>query len=100
MKSAVIASIFTGTSLIACLVRVADNVSLADHPVSSSVDTTNADSMTASFSSTAGLGEAAGVGALCPRLSEAAASVPKPTATRMTAARVFNREERFMVRIR
>ena len=80
--------------------RVADNVSLADHPVSSSVDTTNADSMTASFSSTAGLGEAAGAGALCPRLSEAAASVPKPTATRITAARVFNREERFMVRIR
>ena len=100
MKSAVIASIFTGTSLIACLVRVADNVSLADHPVSSSVDTTNADNMTAALSSTAGLGESAGVGALCPRLSQAAASVPKPTATRMTAAMVLNREERFMVRIR
>jgi hypothetical protein len=48
MKSDVIASMFTGTSFNACLVRVAESVSLADQPVSRSVEMTNGESCTAS----------------------------------------------------
>ena len=48
MKSAVIASMFTGTSLSACFVRVAESVSLADQPVSRSDAITNGESLTAS----------------------------------------------------
>ena len=37
MKSRVMASMLTGTSFSACLVRLAERVSLADQPVSRSV---------------------------------------------------------------
>jgi hypothetical protein len=56
MKSEVIASMFTGTSFSACLVRVADRVSLADQPVSCSEEITKGESRTASSAGTCGLG--------------------------------------------
>ena len=48
MKSAVIASMFTGTSFSACLVRVAESVSFADQPVSRSEAITKGDRLTTS----------------------------------------------------
>ena len=61
MKSEVIASMFTGTSFSACLVRVADRVSLADQPVSCSEEITKGESRT--VPSGAGTRGAAGSGA-------------------------------------
>ena len=54
MKSAVMASMFTGTSFRACLVRVAESVSLADQPVSRSVESTKGESCTTSSPLVAG----------------------------------------------
>ena len=48
MKSRVMASMFTGTSFSACLVRLAESVSLADQPVSRSVAMMNGESSTGS----------------------------------------------------
>jgi hypothetical protein len=48
IKSEVMASMFTGTSLRACFVRVAESVSLADQPVSRSVETMNGERSTVS----------------------------------------------------
>ena len=84
MKSAVMASMFTGTSLSACLVRVAERVSLADQPASFSVETMKGESVTVSL---VAVGR---VVALAPGAAWANASDGRPAASEINAARRTN----------
>ena len=79
MKSEVMASMFTGTSLSACLVRVADRVSLADQPVSRSVAMTKGESSITSPCAVVGLV----VGAVCAESPAAAIAVSIPGGKRL-----------------
>src|SRR5688572_10856685 len=84
MKSAVIASMFTGTSLSACFVRVADKVSLADQPLSDSVEMMNGESVTISSFA---VSRDTGLGATCASEDEREASGSEQAATTMRRSR-------------